>query len=409
MALQHPLVFLLLSAALILLSLPSAKRRLAGWFLVLSLAFVALQYQSAPVSLLIPIASLFLQYPVLKLMLRVKARPYRVALHWGWLLLTLGGFVIVKRYVWITDLFVARDLLPGTLETVGVSFLIFRQIHLAIDVRDGLTPSIRLLDYLNYTLAFWTFLAGPVQRFAPFCEQFKAITATGAVTPNREVLLGLNRALLGFFKMFIVGQALDKLGAAAFPTQAVLRAVSASIVFPLHLYINFSGYCDIMIGLARAVGFTLPENFRHPYLARNAQDFWTRWHITLSEFFRDYLYFPLLTSMSRRFPALPSMIVATLISFSVMGAWHGSDMRFAIFGFVHGLAVVTMLLYQQGLRAVLSKKQLDWYRRSRVINVGAVLCFQTFVILSFLPFRYDMSELLARGQLIIQLLGGPGE
>jgi D-alanyl-lipoteichoic acid acyltransferase DltB (MBOAT superfamily) len=100
------------------------------------------------------------------------------------------------------------------------------------------------------------------------------------------------------------------------------------------------------------------------------------------------------------------MVVATFISFSVMGAWHGSATRFAIFGLVHGLGVSATMLYQRVLKVALSKSQMDRYRRNRAIHVAAVLCFQTFVVLSFLPFRYDLSELRAMGHTLIQTRGG---
>ena len=286
----------------------------------------------------------------------------------------------------------------------------FRQIHLSIEVRDGLIESVPFLDHLNYSLSFWTFLAGPIQRFESFCEQFARMSRPEQCIQTRTLLLALNRVMAGMIKMFVVGGVLEKYsGADAFlanPNAANLAMLL--LAFPLYLYINFSGYCDIMIGLAGAVGFDLPENFRHPYLARNSIDFWNRWHITLSEFFRDYFYFPLYLVMARRrvWPWLATG-VTTLCSFAVMGAWHGSAPGFVIFGLVHGAGVIAALAYESLLQATLAKEQLTRYRTNPLITALSVICFQAFVVLSFLPFQFSHQQLRSIVHAVRTLVGSP--
>ncbi len=404
MTFQQPAIFLLLCCALILMSAPLVRRRMALWFLAINAAFLVLQFLGATLSLILIVAEVVLHYLVLLCMLRLKQRSGRVILYWAWLASTLVAFAIVKKYFWVTDAFVGRAVLPQGLQAVGCSFLLFRQICLTVTVRDGMATSIRAIDYVNYCLAFWTFLAGPVQRFESFVEEFSRMSAPDRVVPGRDVLLGLNRAMLGFMKMFILDRFLERW---ATPVPTVLRpdrmhVALAVLALPVHVYVNFSGYCDIVIGLARAVGFTLPENFRHPYLARNSLDFWRRWHVTLSEFFRDYLYFPLFVVMSRKLPSLFSMVVATIFSFIVMGAWHGNTFRFVVFGIVHGIGVAVATLYQQFLKKALTKEGLKRYQESPWIHGLAVVSFQCFVILSFIPFQYEMRDLVRLGRLVLQ-------
>ena len=393
MTLQDPAAFAFLCAALVLLSVSRGTRWASSAFLLLNLAFLALVYGSAWKGLGILLAAECLHFGVLRLMMRTSSESARAGLFLAWLLATLAGFFVVKEYWWITDLVISRSALPRAVETVGYSFLLFRQIHLGVEARDGVRRSLSFIDYLNYTLAFWTFVAGPIQRVEAFLEQFSGERRS---LPDRDVLLGLNRVMLGFIKMFVIGQWLGRRLGAPVPSPAGgLHAALPLVLFPLHMYVNFSGYCDIMIGFARAVGFTLPENFRHPYLARNSLDFWSHWHITLSEFFRDYVYFPLYTSMSRRLPALSSAIAATLVSFALMGAWHGNSARFAVFGLVHACGVVTTLVYQRLLKRMLTKAQLRRYAGHRAIHVVAVLAFQSFVVLSFVPFQYELRDVPA--------------
>jgi hypothetical protein len=284
--------------------------------------------------------------------------------------------------------------LPDGIITVGLSFVFFRQLSLAIEARDEIHKNLNFLDYLNFNLAFWTFLAGPLQRYSDYQVQkfkFISIRSVGA----NEVLLGLNRAAFGFIKMFIIAQSVQKYAA---PNTFISDPGIASLIvflcaFPLYLYINFSGYCDIVIGVARAVGFLLPENFNHPYIARNLNDFWGRWHITLSTLLRDYLYFPIQTYLARRLPIIIAMVLATIFSFLIMGIWHGNSISFVIFGLLHGVGVVIVNLYSELIKKVLGKTGLKYYRESDLIRIISTLVTQCYVLLTFLPFQYSRTEL----------------
>lgn len=394
MTLQTPIAQIFLSFALIILSLSFFRRWPDKWFLLINATFLFILFRKSMGSLSFLVVSLFFHYVILQVMIWVVNPRVRTSIYWSWVAITLVGFVAVKEYWWLTDFFIERSFLPQGLETVGYSFILFRMLHLAIETRDGALTSIPIYKYLNFNLAFWTFLAGPIQRFKPFCIEFNKIATTSSELPAREVLLGLNRALFGFIKMFVLGKYLaNGFSSMPVPQAELFTRILPLIAFPLHMYVNFSGYCDIMIGFARAVGFALPENFRQPYLARNSLDFWNRWHISLSEFFRDYIYFPLHTSMSRRISSFPSLIIATLCSFTVMGAWHGSSLRFAIFGLIHAGGVITVLLYQKLLKKAMGKERLHQYQHNRAIKWVAIASFQTFVILSFIPFQYDLSVL----------------
>jgi D-alanyl-lipoteichoic acid acyltransferase DltB (MBOAT superfamily) len=395
MTLQHPVMFLFMCASLLVLSL----RFLAPWrahaFLLLSVAFVALQHRFAVPSLVVLAGAVVVHYATLRSMIRLP-ETYRAGVFWSWLVLTLVGFAVVKHYDWLTHAVLPRTLVAVDIVTIGFSFLLFRQIHLSIEVRDGTTASVPILEYLNYNLAFWTFLAGPIQRFESFCVQFDRMSEPERCVGTRALVLALNRVMTGFIKMFLVAPLFERYaGADAFVATPNLPNLAALLLaFPLYLYVNFSGYCDIVIGLARVVGFELPENFRHPYLARTSIEFWNRWHITLSEFFRDYQYFPLFLALARR-RVWPWMAtgVATLCSFAVMGAWHGNRPGFVIFGLLHGAAVLVALAYDALLRAALAKETLARYQASRVISALSVLCFQGFVVLSFLPFQFSNQQL----------------
>ena len=165
------------------------------------------------------------------------------------------------------------------------------------------------------------------------------------------------------------------------------------LAYPCYMYFNFTGYCDIMIGLAAAVGFTLPENFRQPYLARNMVDYWNRWHVTLSEFFRDYMYLPVYTALRKRVPQALAISVTSLLAFFVMGIWHDNTVMMAAFGLFHGIGVAVVNLYGELLKKLLSREQLKRYRQSLLIRVAAVVVCQCYVVAAFLLFAYDWDQL----------------
>ena len=348
-------------------------------------------------------------YLALRAMLRIRGRAGRTALYYAWFVAAVLGFLVVRKYTWLTHLFLpgAERLLDRVnlvfsrgnsalpVVTLGLSFMIFRQIHMAIEVRDGVLKDFRLGDYLSYQFAFWTFLSGPIQRFEPFAEEFHRMASSPQGPPAQAVLLGLNRVMFGYLKMFVVGAwffGMAKIETfTRHPDPGHLAAFL--LAYPCYMYINFTGYCDIMIGLAAAVGFTLPENFHRPFLARNMVDYWNRWHITLSEFFRDYMYLPIYTALRKRGPRPLAISITSMLAFFVMGVWHDNTVMMAAFGLFHGIGVTAVNLYGEAMRKVLSREQLKKYRQSLPVRIVAVAVCQCNVVVAFLLFAYDWKGL----------------
>jgi D-alanyl-lipoteichoic acid acyltransferase DltB (MBOAT superfamily) len=362
-------------------------------FFFLNIIFIFLVISQARLaSIFILMLWILGHYLSLQLMLCVGARAKKLVFI-CWLVLDLVFFALAKEYGWITKYFLWGHRFPVWWSVLGYSFILFRQVHLSVNVRDGMVKTIRPLDYLNYNLAFWTFLAGPIQRYDDFIGQFQ-LSQTVEVN-NTERLKGLNRMLWGLIKVVGIAPIFDQYTViTTFTTSPdVGHFVVFLLSFPLYLYLNFSGYCDVVIGFARGVGFKVPENFRRPFAARNMIDFWGRWHMTLSEFFRDYLYFPMLTCASGRFNPLVSSVGTTLISFFLMGIWHGSSVRFAVFGMLHGAGVSVSFLYGEFLKAVLPKERLKAYKNNSTIKAVAIAACQSYVVFTFLIFKYPLHDL----------------
>ncbi len=232
---------------------------------------------------------------------------------------------------------------------VGISFYTFQSMAYTIDVYRGVVePETNLGIFATFVAFFPQLVAGPIERAKHMIPQFRR-----KVTFDQErTVEGLRLILWGLFKKIVIA---DRL---AIYVNTVYNAagnysgwplIVATIFFAFQIYCDFSGYTDIAIGTAKILGFDLMQNFRQPYFATSPQNFWQRWHISLSTWFRDYLYIPL---GGNRVP-FPRYLLNLMIVFVVSGLWHGAAWTFAIWGALHGLfMVIEALLKHDGrLRA----------------------------------------------------------
>ncbi|HEY3902225.1 MAG TPA: MBOAT family O-acyltransferase [Chthoniobacter sp.] len=215
---------------------------------------------------------------------------------------------------------------------LAISFFTFEFVHYLYDVRKGRPRIDSPLEFALFAIFFPTLVAGPIKRRGDFLPAL--YHGAAAVTPE-DVVAGLCRIALGFAKKTVIS---DNLAQAINYYAPVFTKVPlgmrwllfAAIAF--RILLDFSGYSDIAIGLARMFGITVPENFRWPYLARNIQEFWQRWHISLSTWIRDYIYIPL--GGSRH--GITRKIINGFIVFALCGLWHGAAWNFILWGVFHG-------------------------------------------------------------------------
>lgn len=218
--------------------------------------------------------------------------------------------------------------LPEITLPIGISFFTFQGLSYVVDVYRGDTPPNRSLAQVALYISFFPqLIAGPIVRYTDVALDMneRRETLDGAAE-------GAARFIFGLGKKCILSNALAELSDRAFAcTSDELSAGLAwlgMIAYTLHIYYDFSGYSDMAIGLGRLFGFRLPENFNYPYISGSVTEFWRRWHMTLSGWFRDYLYIPL--GGSRR--SLPRNILNLLIVWALTGFWHGADWNFLIWG-----------------------------------------------------------------------------
>lgn len=219
---------------------------------------------------------------------------------------------------------------------IGISFFTFQGMSYIMDVYRDSTFARRKLSHVALYISFFPqLIAGPVVRFHDIADQIESRTET-----VEKMASGLRRFSLGLGKKLLIANAAGKIADMVFaldmPSCTTSEAWIGALAYSLQIYFDFSGYSDMAIGLGRLFGFEIMENFKHPYIARSIRDFWRRWHISLSSWFRDYLYIPL---GGNRRGARRTYFNLSVVFF-LTGLWHGAEWTFVLWGLFHGVFMI---------------------------------------------------------------------
>ncbi|MDY0376735.1 MAG: MBOAT family O-acyltransferase [Desulfobacterium sp.] len=263
------------------------------------------------------------------------------------LIANIGALFFFKYYNFFTTSFfeisVRFNLLQGhdapllhLMMPVGISFYTFQIVSYTVDVYKGKIPAEKHLGIFALYVAFWPRLvAGPIERAGRLIPQFRkelSFDYTKATDGLRLVMWGMVKKVVVADQLAVyVNQVFDHCG-----EYAGAPLIVASIFFTIQIYCDFSGYSDMAIGTAKVMGYELTENFRHPYFAASLREFWQRWHISLSTWFRDYLYIPLGGNRVKRWRFHYNLFITFLVS----GLWHGASWNFVIWGGLHGIYLI---------------------------------------------------------------------
>jgi D-alanyl-lipoteichoic acid acyltransferase DltB (MBOAT superfamily) len=323
-----------------------------------SLVFIGLLAHN-PIVLLPLIGFLLLGYAGIVLLERGWSGSFVISL-----LAVLFAYIWLKKYAFLPE----AVFLHFPYFALGLSYIFFRVLHLMIETRDNREKQhVGLGAYLLYTLNFTTLVSGPIQRYDEFArDQFAAEPIR---LGPRTIGLQVERIVRGFFKVNVLAMLFhavqeDALAQLVHPYSPlplkIYAAFKLAVVYPLFLYANFSGYIDIVIALARLMRVRLPENFDRPFATSSVLDFWNRWHMTLSTWFKTYVYNPLLVTLMRRIPSLawqPLLgVFCFFVTFFLIGVWHGRTSEFVVFGVLTGGGISTNKLWQLGLTRGLGRK-----------------------------------------------------
>jgi alginate O-acetyltransferase complex protein AlgI len=305
------------------------------------------------------------------------------------LLVNLGVLFFFKYANWAIGNWNAVDTLVGGSMTiapldlllpVGISFYTFQSMSYTIDVYRGDSPPRRnFLDYSLFIAFFPQLVAGPIVRDGEFFKELDRDRSLDFATVRQALVL----IALGYVKKIVVADNLASVVDPVFDAtvaQGFWDTLLAIYAFAFQIYCDFSGYTDIAIGCALLLGFRFPKNFNYPYVAESIQDFWRRWHMTLSRWLRDYLYISL--GGNRKSPARTR--VNLLLTMLLGGLWHGASWNFVIWGGLHGAYLA--------VERVIKKRWPGWNRDSRSMRLLRVFITFHLVCFAWIFFRaHDLS------------------
>lgn len=321
-----------------------------------------------PAYLSIIIVSIILNYGFSMALLSVRSQVLKKLL----LAVALCGNVGILFYYKYFDFFMVNVTaligmdytLKNILLPLGISFFTFQQLSYIIDSYKGEVPKYNFLQYASFVAYFPQLIAGPIVTHDELVPQFMDETKKRINWDNMSQ--GLYMFVLGMAKKVLIA---DTFGLAvnwAFSNVGLLdstNALIAMMAYTVQIYFDFSGYCDMAIGIARMMNFDLPLNFRSPYKAVTIGDFWSRWHMTLTRFFTKYIYIPL--GGSRR--GLARTCINTLVVFLISGIWHGANWTFILWGCLHGVCMVTEKCFRTYINKI--PRCINWFMTFLFVSV----------------------------------------
>jgi alginate O-acetyltransferase complex protein AlgI len=282
----------------------------------------------------------------------------------------------------------SHDLLPrANLEWLGFSYVSFRLLHTLRDRQTGKLSTLTLHEYVTYAIFFPAFTAGPIDRAQRFQTDLQDLPGP---EPSRLVQ-GSMRIVVGIGKKFVIADSLAYMAlnaTKAGQAESTLGLWALLYAYTFQIYFDFSGYTDIAIGIGQLFGIKLPENFNQPYLKRNITLFWQSWHITLSQWVRDYVFLPLTRFMLKR-KRKPSQTLLALVgqvtTMLVIGLWHGVTWGFIAWGLWHGIGLFIHKVYSDRTRMYYLQLR-ERPRVGQVIGIVGTLITFHFVALGWVWF-----------------------
>lgn len=310
--------------------------------------------------------SSIIDYQVGKFLSRTENPKHRHYLLYTSLVVNLGTLGFFKYFNFFTQSFseaftlLGVPIAPYTLQIVlpvGISFYTFQTLSYSIDLyRKQLEPARDFIAFAAFVSFFPQLVAGPIERANQLLPQFykkRTFDYDTAADGARQILWGL-------FKKVVIADSCAQYVNDIFTNQAFYSSptlILGAVLFAFQIYGDFSGYSDMAIGIAKLLGFKLMRNFALPYFSRDIAEFWRRWHISLSTWFRDYLYIPLGGSRGSKWQQLRNVFIIFLVS----GFWHGANWTFIVWGCLHALYFIPLLLLQQNRRHLDQVAEERWF------------------------------------------------
>jgi membrane protein involved in D-alanine export len=294
----------------------------------------------------------------------------------------------MKNYSWVFYLFIVLSILPlllvklnpylklnSTIGFLGISYLTFKGLQILIEIRDGIIKkNISLHLLLYFFLFFPTISSGPIDRFRRFEKDFYE------KKPREEYLnlitSGFHKIIIGFFYKFILAYLINEYlltNSFIIENHSFVQRLLYMYSYSMYLFFDFAGYSAFAIGISYLLGIKTPENFNMPFISRNIKDFWNRWHMTLSFWFRDYVYMRFVFLMTKKKWLKNKYLISYLGYFTLfflMGVWHGLENHYILYGLYHAFLIISFDIFER-----LNKKYKFWPNNKLTHVMSIIITF----------------------------------
>ncbi|ORO38704.1 D-alanyl-lipoteichoic acid biosynthesis protein DltB [Streptococcus oralis subsp. tigurinus] len=326
------------------------EKRKDYYILALSLLFAGAIYGKSRAMIVYLLAFVIYQYFLVFLAQRIEAKRLKPLVF-----LSILPLVINKVFA-LTSLHL--------LAFIGISYMSFKTIQIMLEISDGLIKEkISVKDYLQFLLFFPTVSAGPIDRSRRFLKEIND------VMPRKEYLElagdGVYRIVLGLLYKVVLSTYVYQILLALNNTGTVVYSIKYMYLYTLYLFFDFAGYSLMAVGSSNILGIQTPMNFNKPFLSVDIKDFWTRWHITLSTWLRDFVFSRVLMQVIRKKwfkNRLHNATYAYMVNMLVMGFWHGLSVSYIVYGFYHGVLMAGFEVYQKKSNFYKKNKNKNWYK-----------------------------------------------
>ncbi|MDB6219423.1 D-alanyl-lipoteichoic acid biosynthesis protein DltB [Streptococcus oralis] len=326
------------------------EKRKDYYILALSLLFAGAIYGKSRAMIVYLLSFIVYQYFLVFLAQRIEAKWLKPLVF-----LSILPLVINKVFA-LTSLHL--------LAFIGISYMSFKTIQIMLEISDGLIKEkISVKDYLQFLLFFPTVSAGPIDRSRRFLKEINE------VMPRKEYLElagdGVYRIVLGLLYKIVLSTYVYQMLLALNNTGTVVYSIKYMYLYTLYLFFDFAGYSLMAVGSSNILGIQTPMNFNKPFLSVDIKDFWTRWHITLSIWLRDFVFSRVLMQVIRKKwfkNRLHNATYAYMVNMLVMGFWHGLSVSYIVYGFYHGVLMAGFEVYQKKSNFYKKNKNKKWYK-----------------------------------------------
>ena len=373
--------FLLLSVVLLLgFILNFFGKRKDYYILTLSILFAGVIYGKSKSMVVYLLAFIIYQYILVFMAQRMDSKRLKPLV-----ILSILPLVVNKVFA-ITQLHL--------LSFIGISYMSFKTIQIMLEISDGLIKEkISVKDYLQFLLFFPTVSSGPIDRSRRFLKEINE------VMPRKDYLElagdGIYRIVLGLLYKVVLSTYVYQMLLALSNTGTVVYSIKYMYLYTLYLFFDFAGYSLMAVGSSNILGIQTPMNFKKPFLSIDIKDFWTRWHITLSTWLRDFVFSRVLMQVIRKKwfkNRLHNAAYAYMVNMLVMGFWHGISVSYIAYGFYHGILMSGFEIYQKKSTFYKKHKNKTWYKLiSWFVTMNLVMV--GFFIFSGEPYKIIMAIL----------------